>query len=67
MKVRVYEKVVSWIPNNCVRQNVIVIIIVAHVDKFEQWHRNSENNEESLIKTKKHICYYLIVVKKATS
>ena len=39
------------------RQAFIVIIIVVSV-KFEQWHISNANNEESLIKTRTHICFY---------
>ena len=42
-----------------VGQAVIVVIIVVSV-KFEQWHINSANNEDNLIKTKTHICFYLV-------
>ena len=44
---------------SCVGQAVIVIIIFVSV-KFEQCHISSENNKESLIKTKMHICFYLV-------
>ena len=46
--------------NNCARQAIIVIIIVAYVDKFEQWDIGTANNKESLIKTKTRISVYLV-------
>ena len=39
-----YKKVVSKITNNCVGQADVVIIIVAHMYKIEQWHISSANN-----------------------
>ena len=44
---------------SCVGQAVIVIIVIVSV-KFEQWHISSANIKESLIKTRKHICFYLV-------
>ena len=55
-----YGMVVSKITNSCVRQAVIVRIIVVYVYKFKQWHTSSANKKESLIKTKTNIVFTLL-------
>ena len=53
--------VVIRITNSCIEQAVIVVIIVVSV-KYEQWHKNSENNEETLIETKRIFLLTLVAI-----
>ena len=51
--------VLSRILNNCVVQEVVVIIIVV-LAKYEKWHKSDEDNKESITETKTHIFSYLV-------